>query len=639
MSPDEEEQEEQFMDDENEEYLPENLDTDVCEDFSGRKQKRDIRQNFIPVIISNIFTRIISYFNASGSQLPEDFKHIIETVNIIKTNDGILNRLESNHQSFVQCDVQYILDNGIFSDFGNDMIGLLVQAHGVDKIEEKLARKNAPYKLGMLSVAPANMCGIMKRCTHGFDQNIPITITKRSDSSEDSIDCPINIPKNGADSIIKIPGNILTTIKIQERISLDLMITAAISQLSNFCLKYNSENSEYTITQESRLRALIYLQDEIYTRCNNVRSEFTDEIFNTPKNILQLIEPQNDKAYYYTENPGENEVNAGSYKGEYRQKTVPVYGLFVLYSGRMNRDSRYSLSNTMVYSDEGPKCILPGYDVIGTNQSSCNTIDTMTDNINAYNLLWNINKPGNTSLYWLQQIDDKLNYFIHHNIISELTRYNLILYWFTNMNIDSPENYLTEIILYFGIILGYCIEIIDPSCRMCALSASKYKNFKLAYQTKPRVSKNKRFSYILNTAITDTMGMERYEGCKDGWKDKNIFDSTNRIEKWLKILNHTEVDDMLNELRIDYTVGKDFASIVKLSKGIRSKSEGNVAKSSSNIHKLPVLNRRITHRNKKRGITVVRDGKSIRGGVKSMNRKKDKYKQSKKRYNKTKRNR
>ena len=207
------------------------------------------------------------------------------------------------------------------------------------------------------------------------------------------------------------------------------------------------------------------------------------------------------------------------------------------------------------------------------------------------------------------------------------------------MNIDSPENYLTEIILYFGIILGYCIEIIDPSCRMCALSASKYKNFKLAYQTKPRVSKNKRFSYILNTAITDTMGMERYEGCKDGWKDKNIFDSTNRIEKWLKILNHTEVDDMLNELRIDYTVGKDFASIVKLSKGIRSKSEGNVAKSSSNIHKLPVLNRRITHRNKKRGITVVRDGKSIRGGVKSMNRKKDKYKQSKKRYNKTKRNR
>ena len=207
------------------------------------------------------------------------------------------------------------------------------------------------------------------------------------------------------------------------------------------------------------------------------------------------------------------------------------------------------------------------------------------------------------------------------------------------MNIDSPENYLTEIILYFGIILGYCIEIIDPSCRMCADTATKYKNFKLAYQPKPKVNKNKRLSYILNTAITDTMGMERYEGCKDGWDDKTMFDSINRIEKWLKILNHTEVNDMLNELRVDYTVGKDFASIVKLSKGIRRKSEGDVVKSSPNVHKLPIVKGRKSLRNKKRGVTIVRDGKSIRGGVKSMKYKKNKYRQSKKQTKKTKRNR
>lgn len=562
------------------------VDIETCEDYSTRvleRQKRNEMRKKTSIVVSiiNAITNFLPPYNKILLQdFQESFEHIQTTLGTI---DPSLS-LTYDNSGFVQCTVNEVKDSEIFGDFGRDVIELFIQAHGVEIMDMKLKNKNVPYNLGMLSVVPANMCGMMNRCPNGFNRSIVIN------TSTGPIECHIYVPKKGADSEVISKSNI--AVSVNDAISLDLMITVATAQISNFCRNYNLYFAPSYISDKDRLDAIIYLQSEIYKSCNDTLSFVVDEIYSTRKNLMQLIRPQNDKAYYYLPNEDENMVKRSVFKAEYRQQIVPVYGVYVVHSHREGDDFKYSLSNTMEYSASGPRCKVPGFDnlpayvqkrFIGESvEVPCDTIDRMTDNIKSYNILWDKKHPTSTQLYWLEQIDITLENFVQERIISPLTRNNLIVYWITNMNVESPENYLTELILYFGIILGYCIEIIDPSCRCSTKNASEYKCFDLAYQGKCKPSKNSRLSYILNTAVTDATSLAKYRPCSSGWEYTDETINNERIRLWLKILNHTEVDDMLEELRMTNVVGKDLAGIVKMAYNpVRAKTASLISKHKS----------------------------------------------------------
>ena len=291
---------------------------------------------------------------------------------------------------------------------------------------------------------------------------------------------------------------------------------------------------------------------------------------------------------FYTPNKGEDDVyltidGVSTTVGEYGQKTVPIYGLFVI-KATDEQDNLYSLSNTMEYiPPHDPRAVLPGRsESINTGQfknqsvldyyGKCDEINCITTNINAYNILWDSNVNKVTPMYWLNKIDDRLKFLENYRVISPAARTNLINYWIINMNVVSPQNFLTEIILYFGIILGYSIDLLDPSCRNITDDAAKFKCYELAHRNIPSSKESKKGSssstaskqsYLFNRTSMDISGMGRYIPPEAGWLAKTDSDNRYRIQRWLSILSHDNVADMLDSLRTSNKVCSKFANVVR----------------------------------------------------------------------------
>jgi len=526
---------------------------------------------------------------------PGDFKDIIDRcVRIIKgTYTNFTQSLTNATMPYIQCSVDDVVREGIFERYGKETIHMYIQAHGEEDITKRLKHTNEPYKVSVLSVVGANLCGIMKRCTNGFEGFVNIkTITEiKSDDGESTIvegepqRCGIFIPMRSADTRVYKDGKKAVyssgaEIIIRSRISLDLMLTAATSQFFNFCKRYNVANKEHSYISEDAIReALVDLQTQIYKSCDDTIDEFADEIYPELKtSILRFIEPQCEKYLFYIPNKDENEVHltidgVSTMVGEYGQKMVPIYGLFVI-KATDEQDNLYSLSNTMEYIPPyDPRAVLPGRsESINTGQfknqselnyyGKCDEINCITTNINAYNILWDSNVNKDTPMYWLNKIDDRLKFLEHYRVISPTARTNLINYWIINMNVVSPQNFLTEIILYFGIILGYSIDLLDPSCRNITDDAAKFKCYELAHRNIPSSTASKS-SYLLNRASLDISGTDRYIPPEAGWLAKTDSDNRARIQRWLSILSHDNVADMLDSLRTSNKVCSKFANVVR----------------------------------------------------------------------------
>ena len=577
------------------------FNTDVMEDYyiergSERQERnRSSKRLSIALLIIENIRGFLSYLSSSPSPLPDETQTVVNTIYKKDNYLSLVGNTMASTVPFTQCSVDDVITNGIFETIGQDVIELFIQAHGVEEMKSRLRKVNMPYRLAMLSIVGSNMCGISSSCNDGFQKDYML-LTR--DGRE--VTCPIYIPKIGADTHIDVTKDgVVTSVEISEQVSVDLLISAATAQLYNFCLKND-------ISFENTRSTMVNIQSDLYKKCG-VIPDFADEIYpHTYTKLFQLIKPQNNKAYYYSPNPGEDTYTTSLGTGEYRQKIVPNYGVFVVTTSRPE-DLSYTLSNTMSYTSSGPNGVLPG----SSHGELCNTVDCITENLKLYNVLWDNANPSTTPIYWIETIDKRLQLFESLGIISQLTRHNLIIYWVTNMNLESPENYLTELILYFGIILGYCIEIIDPSCRCSTHNAREYKCFDLAFQRKKYVKKLNKSSYLFNKAANDLMGLNEYKACEVGWMDTSEYAYRKRVETWLSILNHTDVESMLKELIKSNVVCSDFAGVAKTIYYISKlkpkltetvKPRRSVKSSKKTVRKATV--QKPTRASKKRGSTI-----------------------------------